>query len=236
MRYALALCMCLVASDANGQKVEAFAIGGVQHLTITRDAAQPRVVKWGARLGAGAHIRWALVRSQNDDERRRNCRSLTSFDGLLQRSGIGRDVLVREIELATHVWSELADLTFQQVLDEREADVLIGAMAEPLAYAFADVRVRSSPDDDIDQIEQSVICLNPVKEWRVRGGSDSAFTLARALTHEFGHAIGYDHPIRKHPEGIMSNEHISDVVHANEFERAAAVRVYGPPRKKTPSG
>lgn len=236
MRIILALLISCMVPTVQAQTVEPFAFGGVQHLTITKADPNPRFIKWGSKLGVGAHIRWAYVREPESDPRRRNCRSLVPLTELLKLSRISDAEFHAELVAATRYWSDIADITFEHVEDVSRADVLIGAQAEPLAYAFADVRARRSPHGDADEIEQAAICFNPKKIWRLRDGDASVFSLRRTLSHELGHAIGLDHLEWARPEGVMSLQFIRDIILPNSDERLAALRLYGPPRNKTPSG
>lgn len=159
-------------------------------------------VKWGEkRLGIGARISYALARETlHMDDRRawladaRNCGHLAPADALAGEH-LPMETLARETAAAFRVWERAANLSFHEVTDIGDADIVIGAQGEPRRRAFANVAYTADADDGVNTIEQALVCLNPEEVWKVGfGGDESVYDLRYTLIHEIGHAIGLDHP------------------------------------------
>jgi hypothetical protein len=151
-------------------------------------------VRWGVR-GAGIHsepqVTYAFATRHMSFPKARNCRGLSSLHDLLQRSKIKFDALRRETRAAFDAWQGAARITFHEVADPAHADIVIGAQTEAQGRAFTNVDHR--PGDN--EIEKSLICLNPQKGWKIGfDGNLDVYDLRYTLTHEIGHAIGLDHP------------------------------------------
>jgi hypothetical protein len=154
-------------------------------------------VKWGAQhLGVGATISYAFADESLYFENAHNCRELVDIDGLLGPD-ISREILVRETAAAFRVWERAAALSFREVDDVRDADIILGAQGQPRGQAFANVSYsnESGAEEGVRTIEQSLVCLNPEHKWKVGfDGDENVNDIRYTLIHEIGHAIGLDHP------------------------------------------
>jgi len=181
------------------------------------------IVKWGQpQFGTGAVITYAFATRPRHFDTARNCRALDPFHVISRASGIAMPTLALEFEQALASWERVANVRFRHVEDGATANILVGAQAEPRGYAFANVvpagagaaeRATTGPADTaspaersspgpharepsrIVPIEQSVICLNPNRPWKVGfDGNTEVYDLRYTFAHEIGHALGLDHP------------------------------------------
>jgi hypothetical protein len=87
-------------------------------------------------------------------------------------------------------------LSFHEVSDVRDADIVFGAQGRPRGRAFANVAYAPyDPKEGVRTIEKALVCLNPEHEWKVGfDGNEDVYDIRYTLIHEIGHAIGLDHP------------------------------------------
>ncbi|GGD54430.1 matrixin family metalloprotease [Lacimicrobium alkaliphilum] len=152
-------------------------------------------VKWGdRRLGTGASISYAFAGSRLRFDEARNCGELAPIETLVGEK-LSRKTLSRETAAAFQVWERAAGLSFHEVSDPHDADIVLGAQGKPRGSAFANVSYASEEKDGVRAIEQSLVCLNPEHKWKVGfDGDEDVYDIRYTLIHEIGHAIGLDHP------------------------------------------
>lgn len=149
---------------------------------------------WKSKAGERIVVTYAFVRERVDFSDARNCKAMVPFDALLSASRIEMDALRRETREAFDMWENVADIDFQEIDDPSKAGILLGAQEKPLGHAYADVKQKTAPDD-AGEIERALVCLNPVKRWKVGYDGDlTVYDLRHTIAHEVGHAIGLDHP------------------------------------------
>lgn len=156
-------------------------------------------VKWGEQsLGVGASISYAFADETLRFDDARNCGVLAPMKAL-SGPDLPFETLEREAAAAFQVWERAADLSFHQVANARDADIILGAQGQPRQRAFANVSYAPG-DKTVEQvgvraISQSLVCLNPEQNWKVGfGGDKEVYDIRYTLIHEIGHAIGLDHP------------------------------------------
>lgn len=152
-------------------------------------------VKWGdRRLGVGASISYAFAREPLMFEEARNCSELAPIEMLLGDT-LSKETLARETQAAFQVWERVAGLSFYEVDDAQEADIILGAQGRPRGRAFANVSYAPDPQDGVRAIDRALVCMNPDLKWKVGfDGNKDVYDLRYTLIHEIGHAIGLDHP------------------------------------------
>lgn len=185
-------------------------------------------VKWGEqRLGAGATVSYAFANSRMHFEDARNCKDLAPAKELAEYADIPLETLEREAEAAFGEWEQVAGVSFREVSNLDDADIIIGSQAEPRGPAFANVTHKPGAVDGIKTIEQALVCLDPNHAWKVGFGGDAdAYDLRYTLMHEIGHTIGLDHP---GPYGqVMGFKYHEDFNRLQAGDQRGAQRLYGP--------
>jgi hypothetical protein len=152
-------------------------------------------VKWGERrLGVGASVSYAFAGETLRFDDARNCRDLAPIEAL-SGENLSMETLARETAAAFRVWERAAGLSFHEVDDARDADIVLGAQGQPRGRAFANVSYAPDPNEGVGAIELALVCLNPEHEWKVGfDGDEDIYDIRYTLIHEIGHAIGLDHP------------------------------------------
>lgn len=154
-------------------------------------------VKWGDRgLGVGASISYAFAGTTLRFDDARNCRDLAPIETLVG-GNLSMAILERETAAAFQVWERAAALSFHEVNDPRDADIVFGVQGQPSGQAFTNVSYTPDPEEGVHAIEQALVCLNPEHRWKVGfDGDEDVYDIRYTLIHEIGHAIGLDHPGR----------------------------------------
>ncbi len=184
-------------------------------------------VKWGEHtLGVGANVSYAFADETLRFDDARNCRELAPMEAL-SGPDLPFEALVRETAAAFRVWERAADISFRQVADVRDADIVIGAQGQPRMRALANVSYAPEEIKGVRVIEQSLVCLNPDYKWKVGfDGDKDVYDIRYTLIHEIGHAIGLDHP---GPSGqMMGFRYTEAFAELQPGDLRGVQRLYGP--------
>jgi len=210
------------------------------------------LTKWGTpRLGTGAEVTYAFVTRPTATKGARNCGVMDPFTELAGAAGLDRETLAAQAHEAFRAWEAVAQIRFRPAAREEDADILIGAQADPAGLAFANVAleeegrqgskanrrtiVNSKGDlgaslkqvaPRVASIRRSLICLNPERKWKVGfDGNLEVYDLRHTFTHEIGHAIGLDHP---GPTGaLMAFRYTESAPGLQSGDIEAARKLYG---------
>jgi len=218
--------------------MRAFVIGGLLSLPFSLPAddgadgyrlleLDGSKVKWGKQeLGVGARVSYAFADEMLRFDDARNCREVAPISAL-SGEGLSTEKLVHEAEAAFRVWERASGLSFHEVADARDADIVVGAQGRPRGWAFADVSYASAPKQGVRVIDQALVCLNPHQEWKVGfDGNKDVYDIRYTLIHEIGHAIGLDHP---GPSGqVMGFRYTEAFGELQPGDLRGVQRLYGP--------
>ena len=186
-------------------------------------------VRWGGTEAQTVTVTYAFVERPVEFEDARNCAAMVPIDGLLEKSDLDAGTFHREVAAAFRMWEQVADIRFVPAAPGTKPGILIGAQRDPIAFAFADVAYAKAGPPALRAIERSLICLNPVKRWKIGfDGNLAVYDLRYTIAHEIGHAIGLDHP---EPHGqLMSRRYQEGFRTPQPGDVSGIVRIYGPRR------
>ncbi len=152
-------------------------------------------VKWGTpQLGSGARVSYAFANENLQFDEARNCGQLAPIEALFGER-LSMETIAQETASAFEVWERAAGLSFHEVKNAQDADIVLGAQGQPRRRAFANVSYASESQDDVRSIDKALVCLNPEQKWKVGfDGDEDIYDIRYTLIHEIGHTLGLDHP------------------------------------------
>lgn len=140
-------------------------------------------------------LKWRIATASEQFAGATNCKEMTSPEPLLAMSRISPSTFREELRAAFEMWQISAGLRFVEAMPGEQADITIGAQAQPEGRAFADVAFDRASGSGTRAISRALICLNPVVRWKIGfDGNLDVYDLRYTFAHEIGHAIGLDHP------------------------------------------
>jgi hypothetical protein len=217
---ALVGCLALAAGTAAAEEPELFKILKLEG----------HKVRWQAPAGHLPVVTYAVAAEPLAFPGAHNCGKLAPLDRLLATSELSRDDVMRELTAAFAMWEAAADIRFVPASGDRPADIVIGAQGEPQGWAFADVFYDVASPEPIKPISRALVCLNPVKRWKIGFDGDlKVYDLRYTLAHEIGHAIGLDHP--SSGGQIMGYRYQEAFRTLQAGDIGGAVLLYGEPRQ-----
>jgi hypothetical protein len=184
-------------------------------------------VHWqSGSVGHPPAITYGLLRASREFDGARNCRKLGPLDDLAPRSQLSEEMIRREVAAAFAMWQAAANINFLEAETPETANILIGAQLEPEGWAFTNVSYDGRSPEAVKPITQSLICLNPLKHWKVGfDGNLKVYDIRYTIAHEIGHAIGLDHPNGDQQiMGYRYEEHFRDL---QAGDVAGATLLYG---------
>ena len=194
-------------------------------VALVIDGAQ---VRWTDRAtGDHLELRYAIAHRDTKIADAVNCGALSAPARLIERSAIDQISFQRAAREAFSRWERVANITFVEVHDQSDADIVIGEQAEPTGRAYTNLTLSRESVAGFRQINAAAICLNPESRWKIGFDGDlTTYDISRTLTHEIGHALGLDHPgARGHVMSFRYGEAEKDLT---EGDVQGARHIYGP--------